>query len=135
MKFSLGKIPDMRQLIKELTTGLSRLDFLNNFTSFEVEITIDANTEKSIRNELTSVPKYVIINTIGNALVTKGDTAWSSNFVYLKNHDSTNSATVKAVFFKQEFRMVQKPVAEQLKELDARRIANQAQIDRIANQA
>lgn len=100
MKFSLGKLMNMSQLLKELATGLRRLDFLNNFESFEVEITIEANTEKQIRNELTSAPKYVIINSIGNALVTKGDTEWSSNFVYLQNHDASNSATVKAIFFK-----------------------------------
>lgn len=100
MKFSLGKLLNLRQLLSELGTGLRRLDFINNFESFEVSTTIAANTEAEIRNQLTNAPSYVIINSSGNALVTKGDTAWTSNFVYLKNHDATNSATVTAIFFK-----------------------------------
>lgn len=98
MRFSFRE--NIKQIIRELTTGLRRLTFDDNMESFSTELEIAANTEKEVRNELTSVPSYVIINTSGNALVTKGDTADTTNFVYLKNHDSTNSATVKAVWFK-----------------------------------
>lgn len=100
MRFSLSSFSDIKQIIKELGTGLRRLDLVNNFDSFEVEAIIAANTEAAIRNELTSVPNYVIINTVGNALVTKGPTEWSNDFVYLKNHSATDSATIKAIFFK-----------------------------------
>lgn len=98
MRFSFRD--NIKQVVRELTTGLRRLTFADNMESFSAEVTIAANTEKEIRNELTIVPSYVIINSSGNALVTKGDTSDTTNFVYLKNHDSTNSATVKAIWFK-----------------------------------
>ena len=101
MKFSLGTIFELKQLLKELGTGLSRLDLVENFDSFEVEATIAANTEAAIRNEATYIPsRMLIVKQTGNALVTAGDAAWTTNYLYIKNHDSTNSATVKIVFFK-----------------------------------
>lgn len=87
-------------ILKDLANGLRKLTFGDNFDSFEVNATITANTEYKIRNQLTTIPNYVIIDAKGNALVTRGDTDWSLNYVYLKNHDSTNSSTVKAIFFK-----------------------------------
>lgn len=101
MKFSLGTIFELKQLLKELGTGLNRLDLVHNFESFEVEVTIAANTEDKVRNQLDFIPsRMMIVKQTGNALVTAGDTAWTSNYLYLKNHDSTNSATVKVVFMK-----------------------------------
>lgn len=101
MKFSLGTIFDLKQLLKELGTGLSRLSFTENFESFETEATIAANTEAAIRNELSFIPsRMIIVKQTGNALVTAGDTVWNGNYLYIKNHDSTNSATVKIIFFK-----------------------------------
>lgn len=100
MKFSLGPFSTLNQLLKELITGLKRLTFADNMETFEFSGTIAANTEKKIRNPLTSIPSYVIINGVGNALVTKGNTNWSTDFVYIKNHDASNSSTVKAIFFK-----------------------------------
>jgi hypothetical protein len=102
MKFSIDRIFDIRNLVKELATGLKRLDFVNNFESFQTsEITIAANTEESIRNELDSIPNsMIILKQTGNALVTAGDTTWTSNFLYVKNHDASNSATVKILFIK-----------------------------------
>ena len=101
MKFSLGTIFDLKQLLKELGTGLNRLDLVENFRSFETEVTIAANTEEKIRNQLTFIPnRVIIVKQTGNALVTAGPTAWDSNFVYMKNHDGSNSATVKLLFLK-----------------------------------
>ena len=102
MKIAVDKLKSFSALVRELATGLSRLDFINNFESFEKEVTIDANTEKTIRNELDpAIPtRMLIVKQTGNALVTAGDTAWSTNFVYIKNHDASNSVTVKIIFFK-----------------------------------
>ena len=87
-------------IFKDLANGLRKLSFSDNFTSFEITIDIPANTEKKIINKLTTIPNYVIIDAKGNALVTRGDTSWDVNSVYLKNHDASNSSTVKAIFFK-----------------------------------
>lgn len=89
-------------LRKALDILLRDLTFADNFKSFQItNKVIAANTEEKYRNELTTIPSgYIIIKQTGNALVTAGDTAWDSNFVYLKNHDSTNSATVTVIFFR-----------------------------------
>ena len=101
MKFSLGTIFTLKQLLKELGTGLSRLDFGNNFQSFEVEETIAAATEAKIRNQLDSIPtKVIVVKHTGNAIVAAGDTAWTLNHVYMQNFDASNSATVKLLFIK-----------------------------------
>ena len=101
MKFGLDTIFNLKPLIKELATGLSRLDFINNFESFETaELTIAATTEEKIRNELSAIPtKMIITKQTGNSLVTAGDTAWSDDFVYIRNQGS-NSVTVKVLFLK-----------------------------------
>ena len=100
MKFSLGTIFELRQLLKELGTGLTKLTFGENFQSFETEVTIAANTETKIRNELTFIPNYVIIDAKGGGPVTRGDTTWTTNYVYIKNHDASNEVTVKLIFIK-----------------------------------
>jgi hypothetical protein len=102
MKFSIDKIFDLKPLLKELATGLRRLDFTNNFESFETEnLTISANSEEKIRNELDNIPtKMLILKQTGNALVTAGDTEWDINHLYIKNHDASNSVTVKVLFIK-----------------------------------
>lgn len=101
MKFSLDTVFNIKQLVKELRTGLGRLDFLNNFESFEVETTIAANTEAKLRNQLSFIPsRVIIVKQTGNALVTAGDTAWTASYLYMKNHDASNSATVKLLFIK-----------------------------------
>ena len=101
-KFRLEIIKDLGSLIKELTSGLRNIKFADNFQSFEYGPTeIAANTEVKIRNQLSVVPsKVIIVKQVGNALVTAGDTEWSKNFVYLKNHDGSNAATVTAIFLR-----------------------------------
>ena len=100
MKFSFRDNFSIFQLLRELQNGLSKLSLADNFQSFTWEGTISANTEKKIRNALQTKDVYVIIETKGNALVTKGDTDYSSDFVYLKNHDASNEAVVFAQFIK-----------------------------------
>lgn len=99
-KFTFGTGFSLNNILKNLANGLRKLTFGDNFESFEVEVEIAANTEKKIRNELSNIPSCVIIDPKGNALVTRGSTDWTTDYVYLKNHDSTNSSTVKAIFFK-----------------------------------
>lgn len=102
MKFSLETLFDINKLVRELSVGLRRLDFINNFQSFEVtDQLIPANEEIKIRNQLNSIPtKMIITKQSGNALITIGDTAWDSNYIYIQNNDATNDATVDIIFFK-----------------------------------
>ena len=102
MKFSIDRIFTLRPLLKELATGLKRLTFVENFESFETgTTTLAANTETAIRNELDFIPtKMIILKQTGNALITAGTTEWTSNFLYIQNHDASNDAEVNILFLK-----------------------------------
>lgn len=88
--------------LRELYTGLSRLDFTENFEAFEVTVTVPANSELAIRNQLDPVVPTgkIILRDGARAGVLDGDTAWTKDYVYLKNTDATNDITVTVVFFK-----------------------------------
>lgn len=102
MKFRTAVLNTLPKLVKELGVTLKDLSFDDNFDSFTVENqAIPANTEIKIRNEMQTRPtKYLILKQTGNALVTAGDTAWDDNFIYMKNHDAANPATITITFFK-----------------------------------
>jgi len=100
MRFVIEGCRDLTALIRELSTGLRKLTIDENMDAFVVEdLKIAADSEVSIGNKLTSIPKhYIITSQKGNALITKGDTEWTSRTLYLKNNNLTNEATVNVVF-------------------------------------
>lgn len=100
MKFRIESLQTMQQLIKELSTGLRRLTFGNNFESFEVDVEIPTTSEVSVRNQLTFRPtKYIIVSQSGNGLITKGPTDWTDNNLYLYNNGASDvEATI--IFFR-----------------------------------
>jgi len=101
MKFRIEGLSQLLPLIKELANGLRNLSFADNFQSFEITLDIAANTEEKIRNQLTFIPSgYIIKKQIGDAIVTAGTTDWDENFLYIKNHDATNSATITIIFIR-----------------------------------
>jgi hypothetical protein len=106
MRFNLFNSRDLRQLITELSAGLQRLDFQNNFESFEISAIIPDQTEISgdyrIDNRLKpNIPSgMLIVKQKGNALVTAGDTEWTSEYIYIKNNSTSIDANVKIKFFK-----------------------------------
>lgn len=100
MKFDIEKIREVARLVKELAVGLGDLNFADNFRSFEKDVTIPATSEARIVNELSFIPtKYIITSQTGDGLVTKGDTAWTDDLLYLKNNGSV-SVTLTVVFLK-----------------------------------
>jgi hypothetical protein len=84
MKFSYNSDP------RELSFGLTRLTFSDNFESFVVEdVVIPAGEEKQIAYQLpeSKIAKhYISLGQTGNGLVTKSSTAWTSRYAYLENH-------------------------------------------------
>ena len=84
---------------REITTVLNNLDLVDNFNSFEVEITIPATSELQIRNELQVIPgRWILVRRNQNSIV-DGDTPWTINYVYLKNTAAT-TATAKVIFMR-----------------------------------
>lgn len=92
---------DLPKTLRELDLGLRKLEFLDNFETFETTVTIPASTESAIPNELTPIipTKWIQVSGDGYEIV-NGDTAWSQNFVYLKNLNGSTARTVTVIFFK-----------------------------------
>lgn len=100
MKFSLENIFDLKQLIRHLSAGFRRLDFIDNFESFEVILVISAGSELKFRNQLNFVPsRAILVKQKGNGLVTQGDTPWTKDFLYMKNHGA-QEVTVTYIFMR-----------------------------------
>ena len=93
----LETIKDFKILLKELATGLRQLTFGDNFDTFLVELSLAASEERAnIRNPLKVIPKgYIIVDKEGSGNVTKGDAAWTTDYISFKNTDGSNSITVK----------------------------------------
>lgn len=101
MKFNLSNIRQLPNLVKELIVGLNKLDFNNNFESFEKEITIAPSTVAEIRNELTFIPnKRIIIKQNVEAAISDSSTKWTNDFVYLENHNGSNTVILKVIFMR-----------------------------------
>ena len=97
MQFKLENVRELTKLIRNLANGLVKLDFLENFESFETEVVISASSDLEVRNELKFIPKkYIIVNQEGNGLITKkADTAWTSDYLYLTNNGASEvTATI-----------------------------------------
>ncbi len=92
---------DLTATIRELRVGLTKLTFTDNFESFTSVLTIPALTEAVIRNELTSIPTewITVRKDEGGIYVCEGDTAWTLDYLYLKNTGAMD-AQITVRFFK-----------------------------------
>jgi hypothetical protein len=98
MKFSFNLMKSLEDLKNQLERGMNRLTLSDNFQSFITTVEILNSQEVSIRNQLKFVPRHrIIIRQSGNGFVTDGDTAWTNDFVYLKNN-GPSTTTVTVVF-------------------------------------
>ena len=90
-------------VLRELATGLTQLDFADNFRSFIVENQIlPAGISTQIRNGLRNgeIPRWrLILRQSGGGAVIDGTETWDADFVSLLNTGGTD-ATVTAVFFR-----------------------------------
>lgn len=91
--------------LRDLTVGLFKISFKENFQSFTVEVIILAMTEVSIANQFANsspgvIPSgRLIVRQKGDAVILDGDTPWSDTAVYLKN-PSANNVTLTVIFFR-----------------------------------
>lgn len=97
---------DLWNWLKELSVGLLKVNFEQNFQSFIVsDITMPAGEEITITNQFQTfypgvIPSgRIIIRQQGDANIIDGDTEWTSAHLYLKN-PSANDAVVSVLFFK-----------------------------------
>jgi hypothetical protein len=86
--------------IKDMVWGLTKLSFLDNFESFQVEVEIPRYSEVTIRNKIQQIPSgYLILRQSGNGVIIDGDTPWTNQLVYLKNTAGLD-ASVKVIFLR-----------------------------------
>ena len=92
--------------LKELSTGILKINFTENFQSFLVEgLTIPAGVEVAISNQFRqsypgTIPSgRIITRQRGDANIIDGPTSWNSALVYLYN-PSANDAVISVLFFK-----------------------------------
>jgi len=97
---------DLWSWLKELSIGILKIDFKENFQSFSVQsLVIPAGTEVAIPNQFRtaspgSIPRNrIITRQQGDANIIDGQTTWTANHVYLRN-PSANDATISVIFFK-----------------------------------
>lgn len=101
MRFSIDNVRNIANLIRELSVGLTKLSFSDNFDGFETEITIPAASVLSIRNQLSYVPtKRIILRQDKEAVISDSSTPWDDNFLYLENHHATNSVILTVQFIR-----------------------------------
>ena len=85
--------------MKDISTGLIRLTFLDNFQSQRFEnITIGPGDTARLTNTLPFVPSArIIVRQTGNGLVTDGD--WDIQILRLINNGAV-PVTISVIFFK-----------------------------------
>lgn len=96
-----ANISTLKQLLKDLSTLLKDINFLDNFRSFQVvDETIAAGTTAKFRNKLNVIPTTMMVNKqTGNGLLTAGSTAWDETYVYVKNNGA-ESVTATITFMR-----------------------------------
>ena len=101
MKIGISNSKTLGMLIKALEIVLSRLSLIDNFESFEAQdIEITSGSEITIGNKLTSIPsKYILVGQTGHGVISRGDTPWSQQYLYLKNN-GPDTVKVSVVFMR-----------------------------------
>lgn len=92
--------------LKDLTTGLLKIDFEQNFQSFIVkDVRIPAGEEVAISNQFQKVypglipSARIIVRQQGDANIIDGTKEWTETQVFLRN-PSANDAIINVIFFK-----------------------------------
>jgi len=81
--------------LRKWATSLKQLDLVANFgATLQTNISIEPGKEVSIRHNLGKIPRMVIPVKQKGGVIDGGDTANTSEVVYLKNRASTTTAIV-----------------------------------------
>lgn len=90
---------DLWVWMKDICTGLIRLDFIDNFQSQRFDnITIDAGATVELTNARPYVPSSrIIVRQTGNGVITDG--SWDIQLLRLMNNGAV-PVTISVIFFK-----------------------------------
>jgi hypothetical protein len=107
-KFRIGRTAEeiiqylevyLASTLSDITTVLQKLTFKDNFKSFEATVTLTAGQELAIQHNLGVVPTGRLILKSTSYEIRDGDTAWTSEYIYLKN-DGASSVTLTVVILR-----------------------------------
>jgi hypothetical protein len=85
--------------LRDLYTGLSRLNFDDNFQGFTAELSFSGANELRIRHNLGVVPtKRIILRATASDIV-DGTTPWDDKYVFMRKTGS-GAATATVVFLR-----------------------------------
>jgi len=97
---------DLWSWLKELSVGILKINFKENFQSFLVQdLTMPPGVEVAISNQFRTsyegtIPSgRIITRQRGDANIIDGPTKWDESLVYLYN-PSANEAVISVLFFK-----------------------------------
>lgn len=86
---------DLANSLRDLTTGLGKLRFQDNFEGLIATVNFPGAGEVAVRHNLGFIPSQRIILRASSSDICDGATAWTENFVYLKKENAgTATATV-----------------------------------------
>jgi hypothetical protein len=95
---------DLWSWFVELTTGLRRINFLDNFQSFRLdEVSLPVGVEIALPNGLKNrdrgaIPtSRLIVRQTGNGVITDGSTPWNADEVFLKN-EGPDPVVISVIF-------------------------------------
>lgn len=101
VKIAIEKsVNEIQLCLQDLFSGMTQLNFEDNFKSFVWTGTILSGAETAIGNSLDSIPtKYLVVRNSSGMAIGDGTTPWTSSVVYLKNYGAS-SATITVVFMR-----------------------------------
>lgn len=93
-------VTELVGVLNDIVHGLKKMNFEDNFESFEVDATISAGAILSIPNRLAFTPsRYIVVrNSAGMPIGDYEPSQWG-NFVSVKNYGAS-STTVKIIFMR-----------------------------------
>lgn len=90
---------DLVVTLRELFNGLSKLTFSENFKSYTTSITVAASGDTAVQHDLGEIPTgKILIRDGGSQDIVDGDSAWTTNYIYLKNLGAS-PVTVTVIIF------------------------------------
>jgi hypothetical protein len=90
---------DLATGLRDIYTGLSHLNFADNFQSFRADISFTGAQEVTIRHDLGGVPTSRIIVRSTASDIVDGDTPWTSENAYMKK-TGAGAATATVIFLR-----------------------------------
>lgn len=93
----------LNQGLRDLYTGLRKLDFSNNFSSFDWTGDIAAGVTVAVANPFNGIPRARLVTrcipfTAGTVIIDDSLTPWTEKSLYLRN-SGTVKGRVTVVFF------------------------------------